>query len=214
MRSTLTRAHAVKALATVVLVAGAAGVAGIGTFGAYTDTTTADIAVSAAEKVDVRMNGEGGALSVPASGMVPGDQVAMLVSLTRAPGSAELATLQVSGTASQTNDLSRALRLDVERCSVPWTGATCAGTVTQVHGLDSPTRSGATTGTAPAAWLTSAGWVADLNADRAVHLRVVLELPDNAAGEAAQGQSTTLRYTLLGTQRAGRTTTVVPTAQS
>lgn len=211
MRRTLIRTHATKILASVVLVAGAAGVAGVGTFGAFTDTTSADVEVTSAKRVDVLMNGTGGGITVDAQGMIPGDSRLLALTLDRPADTAELSALTAVGSATGDSALLAALKLDVKACSVPW--ATTATTMTCAPGATAVSTSGVVTGTSPRNWGPLATWVNTLNAGNQVHLRVSLELPDTAAGHNAQGQAATVSYELRGEQRTGSAQVVSSTVK-
>ncbi|WP_164775139.1 hypothetical protein [Nocardioides pantholopis] len=208
MLRTALRTHATKILASVVLVSGAAGVAGLGTFGAFTDTTSADVEVSSAKRVDVLMNGTGDGLTVDAKGLIPGDTRLVALTLERPGDTAELSALTAVGTATGDSTLVDALKLDVQACSQPWT--TTATTMT-CGAKSSPVVVGSPViGTSPRNWGPLGSWVNTLNTGGKVHLRVSLELPDTAVGHNAQGHAAALHYELRGEQRTG-TAKVVPT---
>ena len=78
-----------KILASVALVGTAAAVAGMGTYGAFTSTTSASQAVTAGTVV-IALNEAGAAntLNVPVTGLLPGDSVEKIATLTNTGNSA------------------------------------------------------------------------------------------------------------------------------
>jgi spore coat-associated protein N len=191
-----------KVLASTALVAAAAGVAGLGTYGAFTSTTSAS-AVVASGTVNVAVGATGTAanrLSVPASGLVPGDTVQRAVTLSNT-GNQNLSAVTLTTAASPTSkldtDTTNGLQLTIDACSVPWVEAgtspaytyTCTGTTTQV--LAPRAVAGANMALAGLNSLTSAA---------ADNLRVTVTLPA-AADNTFQGLSDTIGFTFTGTQR-------------
>ena len=146
MRITLTSTGG-KVLASTVLVGAAASVAGLGTFGTFTSTTSASAAVaSGTVKIDVGAGAAAGAanrLSVAATGLVPGDTVSRVVTLSNT-GDQPLAGIGLTTTASPSSKLDSdtvmGLQLQIDACSLPWTEAgttpsytyTCTGTKSAV----------------------------------------------------------------------------------
>ncbi|MFC7493201.1 MULTISPECIES: hypothetical protein [unclassified Nocardioides] len=208
MRSNTVRRNATKIMASVALVAGAAMVAGMGTFGAYTDTTTADAAVSSA-KVQILMNGGDNGVSVNAKDLRPGSAIVVPVTVTRGANTSQIDDLLVQTRVTQKNAFSDALRLSVDTCSVPWVVSgsqlTCSGTTTLVA-KDAPL--GDVQGSTKS-WGTTANWITRLNEGNPVHIRATLALP-MSAGNATSGLSTDVSWSLTGTLATGGSTVVTP----
>lgn len=199
---------AAKILATVALVVAAGTVAGVGTFGAYTDTTTADTAVSSGV-VDVRMNGGSQGVHVDAAKMVPGDAVQIPITISRGPDSVDLGDLAVSTVISNRNRLTDNLILSVGRCSQAWTSAndhlTCGGIYTPIYIGSNGVELGSTD-----TWLTS-DWTDILNSGRSLYLRATLTLNPLAPQETS-GMATGITWKVSGTQRTSKTSVATPAA--
>jgi hypothetical protein len=190
-----------KVLASTALVAAAASVAGLGTYGAFTSTTSASETV-ASGTVTIALGATGAAnrLSVPASGLVPGDTVQRAVTLSNT-GNQNLSAVTLTTVASPSSKLDtdtvNGLQLAVDSCSVPWTEAgtspaltyTCNGTTTTV--LAPRAVAGANMALAGLNSLTSAA---------TDNLRVTMTLPATA-DNTFQGLSDTIGFSFTGTQR-------------
>lgn len=117
---------------SVALLAGAAGVAGLGTYGSFTSTTSASASVGTGT-VKIELGAAGGAtnrLSVPATGLVPGDTVQRAVTLSNT-GNQSLAGITLSTTATSSSklntDATDGLQLSIESCSGTWKETSVAG---------------------------------------------------------------------------------------
>ncbi|WNV76724.1 TasA family protein [Geodermatophilus sp. DSM 44513] len=197
MRSTrATTTH--KVLGSLAVIGTATAVAGLGTFGTFTDTTTPVSATLTSGDVDIDLSQPATRLDTPVTDLVPGDSIARTVTLEN-NGTSALSSVSLGVTAGSatvlTGDQVNGLQLALTACTVPWTEAagpthtcagnqraiTTAGAVVGDHALDAP---------------------ASLEPGGADHLLVTLTLP-TTAGNAFQGQSTTLTLTFAGVQRAG-----------
>jgi hypothetical protein len=191
-----------KILITAVAVGGAAAVSGLGTFGTFTSTTSASAAVSSGT-VQIALGAAGGAnrLSVGASGLVPGDTVQRAVDLS-VSGDQALSAVALTTTASPSSvldtDATDGLQMVIDACSVPWTESGTAPAYTY-------SCSGTTTGVVATRAVIGSNLAlpgVGLNPTDVSHLRVTLALP-TAAGNAFQGQSSTVNFSFTGTQRNG-----------
>lgn len=194
-----------KVIASLALVGTAAGVAGLGTYGAFTSSTSAsDTVASGTVAVALGASGTANRLSVPASGLVPGDTIQRAVTLSNAAGNQNLSavtlTTAVTGTSTKLDsDLTNGLQVAVDKCSTGWVEAvtgsaytyTCTGTTTSV--LASHSVIGAN--------MTLAG-LTSLTAGQSDSLRVTMSLP-SAADNTFQNLSSTVGFTFTGTQRTG-----------
>lgn len=192
-----------KVIASLALVGTAAGVAGLGTYGAFTSSTSASNAVaSGTVAIALGAPGTTNRLSVAASGLVPGDTVQRVATLSNASGNQPLAaiTLTTAATAPGSKldtDTTMGLQVAVDSCSVAWTEAgtapaytyTCGGTTTSV--LASRPVIGANVALAN---LTS------VTAGHTDNLRVTMTLP-STADNTLQNQSSTIAFNFTGTQR-------------
>jgi spore coat-associated protein N len=191
-----------KVIASLALVGTAAGVAGLGTYGAFTSSTSASNTVaSGSVSIALGATGTANRLSVAASGLVPGDTVQRVATLSNAASNQNLSAITLTTAASPTSLLdtntTMGLQVVVDACSVPWTEAgtapaytyTCTGTTTSV--LASRSVIGANVALAN---LTS------VTAGHTDNLRVTLTLPATA-DNTLQSQSSTVAFTFTGTQR-------------
>ncbi|MGM7777277.1 TasA family protein [Arthrobacter sp. KNU-44] len=191
-----------KVIASLALVGTAAGVAGLGTYGAFTSSTSASNTVaSGIVNIALGASGTTNRLSVAASGLVPGDTVQRVATLSNATGNQNLSAITLTTTASPTSLLDTSttmgLQMTVDDCSVAWTEAgtapaytyTCGGTTTSV--LASRPVIGANL------TLANLTTVAPGHTD---NLRVTLTLP-STADNSLQNQSSTIAFTFTGTQR-------------
>jgi predicted ribosomally synthesized peptide with SipW-like signal peptide len=187
-----------KILASVALVGTAAAVAGMGTYGAFTATTSASQAVTAGTVVIALGSGAANTLNVPVAGLLPGDSVEKIATLSNTGNSALNAITLTAGTTTPsllTTNLTDGLQLTIEACSVAWTGSaapyTCSGTTTSVL-AKSPV-----IGADKA--LTN---LASLTAGAADNLKVTTSLPTTAPN-TFQGATSTISFDFTGTQRTG-----------
>lgn len=191
-----------KVIASLALVGTAAGVAGLGTYGAFTSSTSASNTVaSGSVSIALGATGTANRLSVAASGLVPGDTVQRVATLSNAASNQNLSAITLTTAASPTSLLdtntTMGLQVVVDACSVPWTEAgtapaytyTCTGTTTSV--LASRPVIGANVALSN---LTS------VTAGQTDNLRVTLTLPATA-DNTLQSQSSTIGFTFTGTQR-------------
>lgn len=188
-----------KILASVALVGTAAAVAGMGTYGAFTSTTSASQAVTAGTVV-IALNQAGAAntLNVPVTGLLPGDSVEKIATLTNSGNSALNSITLTAGTTTPsllTTDTANGLQLTIQSCSTAWTGTaapyTCSGTTTTVLA------SGPVIGADKA--LAGLASVASGAAD---NLKVTTSLPTTAPN-TFQGATSTITFDFTGTQRTG-----------
>ncbi|WP_284983421.1 TasA family protein [Arthrobacter sp. efr-133-TYG-118] len=191
-----------KVIASLALVGTAAGVAGLGTYGAFTSSTSASNTVaSGIVNIALGASGTANRLSVAASGLVPGDTVQRVATLSNATGNQSLSAITLTTTAAPTSLLDTSttmgLQVAVDDCSVAWTEAgtapaytyTCSGTTTSV--LASRPVIGAD--------LTLAN-LTSVTAGHTDNLRVTLTLP-STADNTLQNQSSTIAFNFTGTQR-------------
>ncbi len=192
-----------KVLASVALLGVAASVAGLGTYGSFTSTTSASETVTAGT-VNVALGATGSAanrLTVPAAGVVPGDSIQRVASLTNAGnqdfGGVTLSTTTTTPVTKLTSDAVNGLQVSLDACSVPWTEAgvapaytyTCAGTITPV--LSSRPIIGTDVVLPNLQSMTSA---------KTDNLRVTATLPV-AADNTFQGLTSTVNFAFTATQR-------------
>ncbi|WP_296606483.1 hypothetical protein [Nocardioides sp.] len=206
-----TRKHLTKIAATVALVAGAAGVAGVGTFGAYTDTTTADIAVKSG-KVSVLLNGDPEGAGLDVTDMAPGDRINMPLTLSRASDSLELADLTLAAAATGDPALVGDLRMSIDICTKEWaapTFETCTGTLVPPAVKDVALVNGSFGN-----WAQQFGWVTALNKNQSIFARASISLYSRPEGDplanASADKAAHIVWTLKGIQRTGRTTGATP----
>jgi spore coat-associated protein N len=181
----------------------AASVAGLGTFATFTSSTSASQSIaSGTVSITLGASGPANRLTVGATNVVPGDTLQRAVDLIN-NGSASadnLASIQLTTTAAPSSlldtDTTNGLQMVIDKCSVAWTESgppytyTCGATTTAV--LASRAVIGANIALASLSSLTTGS---------TDHLRVTLTLP-SGAGNTLQGQSSTISYNFVGTQRA------------
>jgi predicted ribosomally synthesized peptide with SipW-like signal peptide len=191
-----------KLLASFAVLGAAASVAGLGTFASFTSSTSASQAIaSGTVSITLGATGPANRLTVGATNLVPGDTIQRAVDLVN-NGTAtadNLSSIALTTTASPSSlldtDVTNGLQMVIDKCSAAWTEAgppytyTCGGTISSVLA----TR--AVIGTSIA--LTN---LSSLTTGSNDHLRVTLTLPA-AAGNSLQGQSSTVSYNFVGTQR-------------
>jgi predicted ribosomally synthesized peptide with SipW-like signal peptide len=186
-----------KILASIALVGTAAAVAGMGTYGAFTSSTSASQDVTAGTVTIALGTGASNTLNVPVAGLLPGDKIEKLVTLSNTGNSAlNNVTLTTSaGTTASllTTDPTNGLQLTIENCSVPWTGAaapyTCAGTKTTVL--------------APAPVIGAnkvLNNLTSLTSAKTDNLKVTTAFP-TTADNTFQGTTSTIAFSFTGTQR-------------
>ncbi len=201
MRLTSTRA---KVLTTAAVLGAVAAIAGLGTFGTFTSSTTATQTFTSGT-VQIALGTAGSAtnrLTVNAGNLVPGDTIERQVQLSNT-GNVSLASIGLTTVASPSSlldtETTNGLQMTVQSCATAWTEA----------------------GTAPAYTYTCSGGATSVLASRAIiganislpglnsltgggvdHLMFTISLP-SAAPNTMQGLTSTITFTLLGTQRAG-----------
>jgi predicted ribosomally synthesized peptide with SipW-like signal peptide len=186
-----------KILASIALVGTAAAVAGMGTYGAFTSSTSASQDVTAGTVTIALGTGASNTLNVPVAGLLPGDKIEKLVTLSNTGNSAlNNVTLTTSaGTTASllTTDPTNGLQLTIENCSVPWTGAaapyTCAGTKTTVL--------------APAPVIGAnkvLNNLTSLTSAKTDNLKITTAFP-TTADNTFQGATSTIAFSFTGTQR-------------
>jgi spore coat-associated protein N len=194
----------VKILGSFAVLGAAASVAGLGTFATFTSSTSASQSIQGGT-VSIALGSAGTAsnrLTIGASNLVAGDTIQRAVDLT-STSSDPLASVQLTTTASPSSaldtDASNGLQMVIDKCSVAWTEGgtapaytyTCGGTTSAVLA------SRAVIGSSVAL----SNLAATAGASSTDHLRVTLTLP-SAAPNALQGQSSSISYNFVGTQRA------------
>ncbi len=189
-------------LASLAVIGAAAAVAGLGTFATFTSSTSASHTVSSGT-VSIALGASGAAnrLNIGASNLVPGDTVQRAADLNNnGNGTADnLSSIALTTTASPSSlldtETSNGLQMTIDKCTVAWTESaspytyTCGGTTSTVLA------SRPVIGSAIA--LSN---LSSLSTGLTDHLRVTLTLP-TAATNAMQGQTSTISYNFLGTQR-------------
>ncbi|MFF1831262.1 TasA family protein [Paenarthrobacter sp. NPDC058040] len=186
-----------KILASVALVGTAAAVAGMGTYGAFTSSTSASQAVTAGTVTIALGTGASNTLNVPVAGLLPGDKVEKLVTLSNT-GNSDLNNVTLTTSAGATGsllttDTVNGLQLTIENCSVPWTGAaapfTCGGTKTTVLA------------SAPVITANKVlNNLTSLTSAKTDNLKVTTAFP-TTADNTFQGATSTIAFSFTGTQR-------------
>ena len=193
----------VKILGSFAALGAAASVAGLGTFATFTSSTSASQSIqSGTVSITLGAAGPANRLTVGASNLVAGDTIQRAVDLVNngTAGSDNLSAIQLTTTASPSStldtDASNGLQMVVDKCSVAWTESaapytyTCGGTTSSV--LASRAVIGSSLALSNLSSLTTGS---------TDHLRVTLTLP-SAAPNTLQGQSSSISYNFVGTQRA------------
>jgi spore coat-associated protein N len=196
------RTTMLKVLTSFAALGAAASVAGLGTFATFTSSTSASNSIaSGTVSIAVGAAGPANRLTIGANGLVAGDTVQRAVDLiNNGSGSSDnLASIQLTTAAAPSStldtDASNGLQMAIDHCSVAWTESaspytyTCGGATTTV--LASRPVIGSNLALSNLASLTTGS---------TDHLRVTLTLPASAPN-SLQGQSSTLSYTFVGTQR-------------
>ncbi len=199
--SKATKKSSSKVLASVALLAAAAGVAGLGTFGSFTSTTSASASVaSGTVKVELGATGAANRLSVPATGLVPGDTVQRAVTLSNT-GNQDFSAIALTTTATTSSKLdtdpTNGLQVVIDSCSNGWVEAgtapaytyTCTGTTKTVLASRGIVVANST--------LTN---LQSLTSAKSDSLRVKVTLPDTA-DNTFQGLSSVVGFDFTATQR-------------
>lgn len=186
-----------KILASVALVGTAAAVAGMGTYGAFTSSTSASQDVTAGTVVIALGSGASNTLNVPIAGLLPGDKVEKLVTLSNT-GNSDLNNVTLTTSAGATGsllttDVTNGLQLTIENCSVAWTGTaapyTCSGTKTTVMA------------SAPVITANKVlNNLTSLTSTKTDNLKVTTAFPTTAP-DTFQGATSTIAFSFTGTQR-------------
>lgn len=188
-----------KIIASVALVGTAAGVAGLGTFGAFTSSTTASQKVDSGTVTIALGTGAANTLNVPVTGVLPGDKIEKLVTLTNS-GNSDLNNVTLATTATAptllTTDPTNGLQLKIENCSAAW--VLTAGTYTCTPGAtevlaNSPIIT-------PAATPKTLTNLTSLTNGKTDNLKVTTTLPASANNDF-QTLSATVGFDFTGTQR-------------
>jgi spore coat-associated protein N len=192
-------------LGTFAVVGVTAAMAGLGTFATFTSSTSASHTISSGT-VSIALGATGAStnrLTVGASNVVPGDTIQRTADLINNGGASadNLSSIVLTTTASPSSlldtETTTGLQMVIEKCSVPWTEAgtapaytyTCSGTTSTV--LASRPVIGAS---------MALSNLSSLSTGATDHLRVTLTLPA-AAPNTLQGQTSTIAYNFVGTQR-------------
>lgn len=192
-----------KILASVALVGTAAAVAGMGTYGAFTSTTSASQVTTAGTTVIALGSGAANTLNVPVAGLLPGDKVEKLVTLSNT-GNSDLNAVTLTTSAGATGSLlttdpANGLQLTIENCTSAWAGTaapyTCPAGSTKTTVLAATPIIGANTALANLTAVT---------AGKTDNLKVTTSFPSSAPN-TFQGLSSTIGFDFTGTQRTGTT---------
>ena len=190
-----------KLLLTIAVLGAAASIAGLGTFATFTSSTSASHTVSSGT-VTIALGATGASknrLNVDATAIAPGDTIQRSVDLID-QGTINLAsvTLTTSATTSSVldTDATNGLQMVIDKCSQAWTEAgppytyTCGGSTSSVLSSRAVIQTG-----------VALSNLSSLTAGNTDHLRVTLTFP-SGAGNSFQNKSSTIQYTVTGTQRA------------
>lgn len=192
-----------KLMASSAVVGVMAALASLGTFATFTSSTSASHTINSGT-VSIALGAPGTAnrLTVGASNVVPGDTIQRAVDLiNNGTGSSDTLSSIVLSTTATTSSLldtetTNGLQMKIEKCSNAWTESgppytyTCTGTTSTVLAQRAVIGSS-----------MALSGLSSVNTGSTDHLRVTLSLPE-AAPNTLQGQSSTIAYTFLGTQRA------------
>ena len=194
-----------KILASVALVGTAAAVAGMGTFGTFSGSTNASQDVST-DKVSISLGSTSPLQITAAAGMLPGDSVERLITLTN-DGSSDLASVALTtalpaGAVQNilTSDTTNGLQLTIESCTQAWTVVangpdTCDVPAPATSAVVLPKR--AILGTDLAL-----GNLAAKTTGQSDYLKITTSLPVNA-DNAFQDKTATINFTFTALQPAG-----------
>jgi spore coat-associated protein N len=196
------RSTILKLLGSFAVIGSAASMAGLGTFATFTSSTSASQAIQTGTvSIALGATAPTNRLTIGATNLVAGDTIQRAADLINngTAGSDNLSSIQLTTTASPSStldtDATNGLQMQIDKCTVAWTESaapytyTCSGTVTSV--LASRAVTGAN--------LALAG-LSSLTTGQTDHLRVTLTLP-TAAPNTLQGQSSSISYNFVGTQR-------------
>jgi hypothetical protein len=182
-----------KVVGSLGVIGAAAAVAGMGTFGTFTDSSTPVATTISSGTVDIDVTGPAVSVPLHTTGLVPGDSVTQAVDLTNrgtsALGSVTLTTT-ATGSSVLTTNATDGLQLTLKSCAVAWSAANVCSSGETVLSTGAAVSDRTLAG--PAA----------LNPGGTDYLAFTVSLP-TTAGNAFQGQSTTLSLTFTGTQRTG-----------
>jgi len=190
------RARTARRVAGSVAVLGvAAAVAGLGTYSTFTDSTSPVVAGVGTGVLSLSLQSGGTAATVPFDGgaMMAGDSVNQVLDLVNDGSTAfGSVTMKMSATASSILDTDQVngLQLKVQKCSVAWSGSTCAGTANTLYSV-------------PMVVSRPIAGAASLTPGGVDHLLLTASLPASANGAAYQGKQSTLSLVFDGVQRVG-----------
>ena len=194
----------VKILGSLAVLGAAASVAGLGTFATFTSSTSASQTIQSGT-VSIALGSAGTAtnrLTIGASNLIAGDTIQRAVDLT-STSSDPLASVALTTTASPSSaldtDVTNGLQMVIDKCSVAWTEGGTAPAYTYTCG--GTTSSVLTTRAVIGSSIALTNLAATSTASSTDHLRVTLTLPASAPN-ALQGQSSSISYNFVGTQRA------------
>lgn len=193
-----------KVLASLALVGAAASVAGLGTYGAFTSSTAANAAVGSGT-VGIALGADGTAnrLSVAAAGLIPGDSIQRVATLTNAAGNQNLSAVTLTTSAAPSSildtDTSNGLKMAIDKCSVAWVEAGTAPAYTYTCPTSATVTMVLVQQPVIGANLTLAN-LSSMTAGSADNLRVTMTLP-TSADNSFQAKSSTISFSFTGTQR-------------
>jgi len=173
----------------------AAAVAGLGTYSTFTDSTSPITTGVGTGVLSLSLQSGGTAATVPFNGgaMMAGDSVTQVLDLVNDGSTAfGSVTMKMSATASSIldTDPTYGLQLKVQKCSVVWSGSSCAGTASTLY-------------SGPMVVTQALGGAASLTPGGVDHLLLTASLPASANGAAYQGKQSTLTLVFDGVLRVG-----------
>jgi spore coat-associated protein N len=191
-------------LGSFVVVGVAAAMAGLGTFATFTSSTSSSHTISSGT-VSIALGATGSAnrLTIGASNVVPGDTIQRAADLiNNGNGSSDnLSSIVLNTVASPSSlldtDTANGLQMTIDKCSVAWTESGTAPAYTYTCGGSTSTVLASRPVIGASMALTA---LSSLTTGSTDHLRVTLSLP-TAAPNALQGQTSTISYNFVGTQR-------------
>ncbi len=189
-------------LLTIFILGLTVGLIRLGTYATFTSTANVPQASISSGLVTVSVPGAGATnrLTLGASNIVPGDTLQRAVDLNNS-GNTNLASITLTTTASPSSlldtDATNGLQVVIDKCSVAWTESgsspaytyTCGGTTASVLASRPITSTAVALSNLTA---TTAG--------ATDHLRVTSTFP-SGAGNTLQGQTSSISYSFIGTQR-------------
>jgi hypothetical protein len=190
------RARTARKVAGSVAVLGvAAAVAGLGTYSTFTDSTSPITTGVGTGVLSLSLQSGGTAATVPFNGgaMMAGDSVSQVLDLVNDGSTAfGSVTMKMSATTSSIldTDPTSGLQLKVQKCSVVWSGSSCAGTASTLY-------------SGPMVVTQALGGAASLTPGGVDHLLLTASLPASANGATYQGKQSTLSLVFDGVQRVG-----------